>query len=98
MNTNELDFLSDTTETTLTRYVTFVGHSLRRFDLAITATSQFYGKKLVTDLQSGLTAILGQDDLEEEDYLESFYHLTMDEGAELRSFLSMVIGEQSLPT
>lgn len=97
MDTNEFDFLSDTMETTATRYVTFVGCSLHRFDLAITSTSRFYGKKLVTDLQSGLTAIVGQDDLKEEGYLESFYRLSVEEGGELRSFLSLVIGEPTNP-
>ena len=93
MSNHDLDFLSDNTETTTTRFVTFVGHSYRRFDLAITSTGRFYGKKLVTDLQSGLTAILGQDDLKEEGYLESFYRLSEEEGEELRGFLYMVIGE-----
>ncbi|MDZ7543062.1 DUF3055 family protein, partial [Clostridium perfringens] len=62
----ELDFLSDHTEDTSCRFVTFIGDSMRRFDLCVTTTSRFYGKKLVMDLQTGLAAILGQDDLEEE--------------------------------
>lgn len=91
MHKSQLDFLSDNIETTTTRFVTFVGSSYHRFDLAITSTSRFYGKKLITDLQSGLTAIIGQDDLEEEKYLESFYHLTEQEAEELRNFLYLVI-------
>lgn len=89
----DLDFLSDSTENTTTRFVTFIGGSLRRFDLAITATGRFYGKKLVTDLQSGKTAILGTDDLEEEGYLEQIYGLDKTEGEELRGFLAQVLGE-----
>lgn len=89
----ELDFLSDYTEDTSSRFVTLIGNSMRRFDLAITTTSRFYGKKLVTDLQTGLTAILGQDDLDEEGYLESFYKLTEEEAEDLRHFLYMVVGE-----
>ena len=90
---HELDFLSDHTEDTSSRFVTFIGDSMRRFDLAILTSSRFYGKKLVTDLQSGLTAILGQDDLEEEGYLESFYKLSEEEAEDLRQFLYMVVGE-----
>lgn len=90
---NEFDFLSDHTEDTSTRFVTFIGDSLHRFDLAITTTSRFYGKKLVTDLQSGITAILGQDDLNEEGYLEDRYRLNEEEGEELRSFLRHVVGD-----
>lgn len=88
----EIDFLSDTTEQTTTRFVTFVGPNLHRFDLAITSTHRFYGKKLVTDLQSGRTGILGPDDLEEEGYLEHFYKLSEEGAEELRSFLYLVIG------
>jgi len=89
----ELDYLSDSTESTSTRFVTFIGASLKRFDLAITTTNRFYGKKLVTDLQNGKTAILGTDDLEEEGYLEHVYNLEEDEADDLKSFLYEVLGD-----
>ncbi|GIO86336.1 DUF3055 domain-containing protein [Paenibacillus faecis] len=89
----DLDFLSDSTESTSTRFVTFIGNSLKRFDLAVTTTNRFYGKKLVTDLQNGKTAILGTDDLEEEGYLEHVFALNEEEGGELRSFLYQVVGD-----
>lgn len=88
----DFDFMSDSTEETSTRYVTFIGPSLKRFDLAITSTNRFYGKKLVTDLQSGKTAIIGPDDLEEEGYLEYTYKLSEEEAAELVQFLYFVVG------
>lgn len=88
----DFDFMSDTTEQTSTRFVTFIGPSLKRFDLAVTSTGRFYGKKLVTDLQSGKTAIIGPDDLEEEGYLEYTYKLTEEEAAELVQFLYFVVG------
>ncbi|WP_175598113.1 DUF3055 domain-containing protein [Paenibacillus luteus] len=88
----DFDFMSDSTEETSTRYVTFIGPSLKRFDLAITSTSRFYGKKLVTDLQFGKTAIIGPDDLEEEGYLEYAFKLTEEEAAELVQFLYFVVG------
>lgn len=89
----ELDFLSDSTESTSTRFVTFIGESLKRFDLAVTTTNRFYGKKLVTDLQSGKTAILATDDLEEDGYLEHVYNLKEEEAEELKSFLYQVVGD-----
>ncbi|WP_223067837.1 DUF3055 domain-containing protein [Paenibacillus caui] len=89
----DLDYLSDSTEQTSTRFVTFIGPSLKRFDLAVTTTNRFYGKKLVTDLQAGKTAILGTDDLEEEGYLASVFGLTEEEEPELRSFLNQVLGD-----
>lgn len=88
----DYDFMSDTTEETSTRFVTFITPSLKRFDLAITATNRFYGKKLVTELQSGKTAIIGPDDLEEEGYLEFTFKLSEEEAAELAQFLYLVVG------
>lgn len=90
---SHFDFLSDSTESTTTRYVCFIGEkSLNRFDLAITSTNQFYGKQLITDLQSGKTAIIGPDDLEEEGYLEHVYNLTEEQAEELGEFLLLVVG------
>lgn len=92
MINSEVDYLYDTTEDTTTRFVCFVGESMKRFDLAITSSNRFYGKKLVVDIQSGITGILGPDDVEEEGYLEHLYRLEEEEAADLRSFLAMIIG------
>ncbi|WP_173275376.1 DUF3055 domain-containing protein [Paenibacillus sp. NEAU-GSW1] len=92
MQLPDYDFMSDTTEETSTRFVTFIAPSLKRFDLAITNTNRFYGKKLITDLQSGKTAIIGPDDLEEEGYLEHTFKLEEDEANELAQFLYFVVG------
>ncbi|GMK41111.1 hypothetical protein PCCS19_41670 [Paenibacillus sp. CCS19] len=89
---HDFDFMSDTTEETSTRFVTFITPSLKRFDLAVTTTNRFYGKKLVTDLQAGRTAIIGSDDLEEEGYLEHVFKLTEEEAEELNQFLQLVVG------
>lgn len=86
------DFISDSTEETSTRYVTFITPGLNRFDLAVTTTNRFYGKKLVTDLQKGITAIIGPDDLEEEGYLAHVFRLSDEEAAELETFLHLVVG------
>ncbi|MBB3113669.1 hypothetical protein FHS18_005782 [Paenibacillus phyllosphaerae] len=92
MQLPDYDFMSDMTEDTSTRFTTFITPSLKRFDLAITATNRFYGKKLITDLQSGKTAIIGPDDLEEEGYLEYTFKLTEEEAMELSQFLYLVVG------
>ena len=89
---NEFDFLYDTTESTSTRFISFIGASMHRFDLAITSTGRFFGKQLVTDLQNGKTVILGADDLEEEGYLAYVYGLPEEAGEELASFLMPIIG------
>lgn len=92
MQMTNYDFMSDSTEDTSTRFVTFITPNLKRFDLAITTTNRFYGKKLITDLQMGRTAIIGQDDLDEEGYLEYTFKLTEEEAADLRQFLELVVG------
>ncbi len=86
------DFLSDSTENTTTRYLTFISPNMHRFDLAITSTNRFYGKKLVTDLQSGTTAILGPDDLEEEGYIAHVFKLDDEAALDLIQLLYFVVG------
>jgi hypothetical protein len=93
----EFDFLSDSTEQTTTRYVTLISPSLNRFDLAVMTTNRFYGKKLVIDMQRGISAIVGPDDLEEEGYLEHVFKLKADEAEDLLDFLQEVIGPISYP-
>lgn len=92
------DFLSDFTENTVTRFVCLIGEkSLNRFDLAITDTSVFYGKKLVTDLQTGRSAIIGPDDLEAEGYLEHVFRLNPEQADELAAFLREVVAPVHFP-
>ncbi|MCC3377094.1 DUF3055 domain-containing protein [Cohnella sp. REN36] len=93
MELKDFDFLSDSTEQTTTRYVTFITPGLARFDLAILTTNRFYGKKLVIDMQSGRSGVLAYDDLEEEGVLESVFKLKAEDAAELAQFLAMVLGE-----
>lgn len=88
--TNDLFYLYDETEETKTRFVSFMAEATR-FDLAITTTNRFYGKKLVINIQNGRSAIIGEDDLKEEGYLEYAFHLTEQEAEELKSFLETVI-------
>lgn len=83
-------FLYDDTEETKTRFVSFVGEN-QRFDLAIMQTSRYYGKSLVLDIQGSRFAIIGQDDLDEEGYLEFAYNLSEEDAEELRSFLRQLV-------
>lgn len=83
-------YLYDDTEETKTRYISFVGEN-QRFDLAIMQTGRYYGKSIVMDIQGSRFAILGQDDLEEEGYLEFAYNLSEEDAEELRSFLRPIL-------
>lgn len=80
--------LYEETENTNMKYISFIGASNARFDIAIIHTDRFYGKNLVIDLQSGKTAIIGEDDLEEPGFLEDTYNLSEDEAKDLYEYLS----------
>jgi hypothetical protein len=62
-----------------------------RFDLAITMSDRYYGKKLVLDIQGSRFAIIGEDDLKEEGYLEYAFNLSEEDAEELRNFLYEII-------
>ncbi|EGK07836.1 DUF3055 domain-containing protein [Kroppenstedtia eburnea] len=86
MPKDELYTLYDESETTQTRFISFVGEA-HRFDLGITVTDRFYGKLLVFNIQSNRYALIGEDDLEEPGYIEHVYGISEAEAAELRDFL-----------
>lgn len=87
---NEFFYLYDETEETHTRFVSFTGAGAR-FDLAIITTNRFYGKKLVINIQNGRSAILGEDDLDEEGYLEYAFQLSEEDANDLRNFLHTIV-------
>ncbi len=80
--------LYDDTENTSTRYVGYAGNQ-SRFDVAITTTAHFYGKKLVTVIQTGRTAILNDDEAADVAYLMHAFQISReDEAEELSEFLT----------
>jgi hypothetical protein len=87
---DETFFLYDDTEKTETRFVSFMGRNTR-FDLAIVKSGRHYGKSLVLNMLGSHFAIIGQDDLEEEGYLEHAFNLTEEDAMELRDFLAAVV-------
>ncbi|MBX6352154.1 MAG: DUF3055 domain-containing protein [Thermoflavifilum sp.] len=60
--------LYDETENTRTRFIGCAGEHAR-YDVAITETSHFYGKRLVCVIQNGRTAILSDEDAANVPYL-----------------------------
>jgi len=62
-----------------------------RFDLAIVQSDRHYGKQIVLDLQGSRFAIIGEDDLKEEGYLEYAFQLSEEDAEELRSFLYEIL-------
>lgn len=83
---SERFFLYDDIVDTKTRFVSFMGEN-QRFDLAIIQSDRYYGKQIVLDIQGNRFAIIGDDDLKEEGYLEYAFNLNEEDAEELRSFL-----------
>lgn len=83
-------FLYDDLENTKTRFISFMGDNTR-FDLAIVQSDRHYGKQIVLDIQGSRFAIIGQDDLKEEGYLEHAFQLSEKDAEELRSFLYEIV-------
>lgn len=83
-------FLYDENENTTTRFVSFMGENTRH-DLIITITEKFYGKKIVVNLQTNRAALVGQDDLKEEGYIEYAFGVTTEEAEELSEFLFSIV-------
>lgn len=75
---------------TKTRFVSFTGENTR-FDLAILQSDRHYGKQIVMDLQGSRFAIIGEDDLKEEGYLEYAFNLSEEDAEELRDFLYQIV-------
>lgn len=87
---SERFYLYNDIEDTKTRFVSFVGENTR-FDLAILQSDRHYGKQIVMDLQGSRFAIIGEDDLKEEGYLEYAFQLSEEDAEELRQFLYELI-------
>ncbi|MCL6593290.1 MAG: DUF3055 domain-containing protein [Alicyclobacillus sp.] len=79
--------LYDETEPTSTRFVGYAGQHAR-YDIAITSTVHFFGKKLVYAIQSGRTAIMNEEDAANIPYLmEAFQIRDEAEAEEFSEFL-----------
>lgn len=87
---SERFYLYNDLEDTKTRFVSFMGDNTR-FDLAILQSDRHYGKQIVMDLQGSRFAIIGQDDLKEEGYLEYAFQLSEEDAEELRQFLYEIV-------
>lgn len=87
---SERYFLYNDLEDTKTRFVSFVGEH-QRYDLAIVHSKRHYGKSLVLNMQGNRFAIIGEDDLKEEGYLEYAFGFSEEEAEELKDFLLELI-------
>lgn len=87
---SERFFLYDDTVASRIRFVSFMGEH-QRYDLGIIQTDRYFGKSIVLDIQGNRFAIIGEDDLKEEGYLEHVFQLSEAEAEELTSFLQEIV-------
>ena len=88
---SDMFFLYEDEESSRIKYISFIGESNYRFDLAIIQTDRFFGKKLIVNIQSGRTGIVGHDDLEEPGFLENTFQLNEVEAQELYQYLVQIL-------
>ncbi|GAX88801.1 DUF3055 domain-containing protein [Effusibacillus lacus] len=82
------EILFDEVETTRTRHIGFITGG-KRFDFTLTNSEHFFGKTIVTCLQSNRSALLDGDDIENIEYLAKFFNLSMEDAQHLSSFLKL---------
>ena len=75
----------DTTETK-TRFISFAGE-YGRYDFCIIYSDRFFGKVILLNMLSNRFAIIGQDDLMEEGFLEKNFQVSAEEATKLKDFL-----------
>lgn len=86
----EFFLLYDDITETKTRFISFAGEH-GRYDLCLVYSNRFFGKVVVLNMLSSRFAIIGQDDLEEEGFLEDTYQIATNEADELKGFLTDLI-------
>lgn len=86
----ESHLLYDDTTETKTRFISFEGE-FGRYDLCLIYSDRFFGKVVVMNMLSNRFAIIGEDDLSEDSFLESSFQIGTDEATELKEFLEELI-------
>lgn len=85
------DRLYDETEKSQVRFIGFTTDTTR-FDFAIVYTNMFFGKALVIDMQMGRSVLLSEDDTDNIDYLQKFFHIKNQEDTkELADFFKSIL-------
>lgn len=84
--------LFDESESTRTRHIGFITEG-KRFDFTLTYSDLFYGKTIVTCLQSNNSALLDGHDVENLDYLGKMFNLTAEDAMHLSNFLKVPLGD-----
>lgn len=66
--------LYDEVEQSQVRYIGFTSET-NRYDFGIVYTNMFFGKTLVVDMQTGRSALLCENDVDNVEYLQKLYNI-----------------------
>lgn len=83
--------LYDEVERSQVRYIGFTTDT-SRYDFAFVYTNMFFGKTLVVDMQTGRSALLSENDVDNIEYLQKLYSIDEpQEAEELASFFKSIL-------
>jgi hypothetical protein len=86
----KLDIISESSEKQLLQYFCLISHN-HRYDLAIGYTDHFYGKAMVTSLQSGKMVLLCQEDTYADDHWAEKLGIEKEDIPEFQEFFSLIL-------
>jgi len=90
----KLDILSEEKENQLLHYFCLISNN-HRYDLTIGYSNHFFGKAMVTSMQSGKMVLMCQEDTEAEDYWADQLGIEAEDIREFQEFFRQVL--QSRP-
>ncbi|MBO9131146.1 SAV0927 family protein [Bacillus sp. 165] len=85
-----LDILLEQTEKQITQYYCIVSNN-HRYDLVINHSEQFFGKAMVTSIQSGRMVLLCPEDIEEHQYWALKLGIEQDDLHDIKHFFYDVL-------
>jgi len=85
-----IDIISESTERQLVHHYCLLTQN-NRYDLSIAFSSHFYGKSMVTSIQSSKMALLCLEDIHSEHYWAPKLGIDDEDISEIQNFFSMVL-------
>ncbi|MFJ7728118.1 SAV0927 family protein [Neobacillus sp. NPDC097160] len=86
----KLEILSEEKENQLLHYFCLISNN-HRYDLTIGYSNHFYGKAMVTSIQSGKMVLLCQEDTDTDDYWADYLGIEKEDIPEFQEFFRLVL-------
>lgn len=89
----KLEVISETRERQLLHYFCLISHN-HRYDLTIGYSEHFFGKAMVTSIQSGKMVLLCQEDTNADDHWAEQLGIEAEDIPEFKEFFGLVLQER----